>query len=113
MSAGEPPQVESPPAPPAAAPAPQKESSLLDRPVYSGFVGKLFTYLSRDDIQSRLKGNVIDPLINHILRRVFPYIILTCVLFVLLLISVLLTLGIIILQNRNPGIGPVAMVRAS
>jgi hypothetical protein len=35
------------------------------------------------------------------MKRVFPYIILTCVLFVLLLIVVMITLGIIIFQLRG------------
>ena len=35
------------------------------------------------------------------MKRVFPYIILTCVLFILLLLVVLLTLGIIIFQMRT------------
>jgi hypothetical protein len=109
------PESESPPglAAPSAPKPPPTEVSLLDRPVYTGFMAKLLKYMAREDIQSRLKGDVLDPLINHILRRVFPYIILTCVLFVLLLISVLLTLGIIILQNRSPGVGVVPTVRAT
>jgi hypothetical protein len=39
---------------------------------------------------------------DHVMKRVFPYIILTCVLFILLLIVVMLTLGIIIFHLRNP-----------
>jgi hypothetical protein len=62
---------------------------------------KLIDYLSRDDIHHILQTKLIDPLFNHIMSRILPYIILLCVLFVLLLLSVLLTLGIIIFQLRS------------
>jgi len=68
---------------------------------------KLLEYISRDEIRDRVKEEIIDPLLNHVMKRVFPYIILTCVFFILLLIVVLLTLGIIVFQMRRtalPGI---------
>jgi hypothetical protein len=68
---------------------------------------KLLEYISRDEIRDKIQEDIIDPLLNHIMKRVFPYIILTCVFFILLLIVVLLTLGIIVFQMRRtalPGI---------
>jgi len=68
---------------------------------------KLLEYISRDEIRDRVKEEIIDPLLNHVMKRVFPYIILTCVFFILLLVVVLLTLGIIVFQMRRtalPGI---------
>ena len=68
---------------------------------------KILEYISRDEIRDKIQEDIIDPLLNHIMKRVFPYIILTCVFFILLLIVVLLTLGIIVFQMRrsaSPGI---------
>ncbi len=62
------------------------------------FLHKLVHYLGKAEIRERIQIEILDPLIDHIMKRVFPYIILTCVLFVLLLIAVLLTLGIIIFR---------------
>ncbi len=57
-------------------------------------------YIGKRQIRQKIEKELIDPLLNHIMRRIFPYIILICVLFVLLLFVVLLTLGIIVFQLR-------------
>lgn len=64
----------------------------------SVFLQKWIQYIGKPEIRERIQLEILDPLVDHIMRRVFPYIILTCVLFVLLLIAVLLTLGIIIFR---------------
>jgi hypothetical protein len=68
----------------------------------NSFVQRMIQYIGKEEIRQKLNDDIIDPLLNHIMKRVFPYIILTCVLFILLLIVVLLTLGIIIFHLRNP-----------
>ena len=62
---------------------------------------KFLDYVSRDEVRDKIKVEFIDPMLDHVMKRVFPYIILTCVLFILLLLVVLLTLGIIIFQMRT------------
>ncbi len=56
--------------------------------------------LNREDTRKKLQIYLIDPLLNHVLERVFPYIILICVLFALLLIVAMMTFGMLILQQR-------------
>ncbi len=56
--------------------------------------------LNREDTRKKLQVYLIDPLLNHVLERVFPYIILICVLFSLLLIVAMMTFGMLILQHR-------------
>jgi len=63
---------------------------------------RIIQFMNKEEIRKRLHDDIIDPLMDHVMRRVFPYIILTCVLFILLLIVVLLTLGIIVFHLRNP-----------
>ena len=65
---------------------------------------KILDYISRDEIRDKIQEDILDPLLNHIMKRVFPYIILTCVFFILLLIVVLITLGIIVFQMRKTAI---------
>ena len=74
------------------------------------FVKKMIHYVGKDEMKTRIKSEIIDPLLNHIMKRVFPYIILSCVLFVLLLLAVLLTLGIIIFQFRSHGLAATVVV---
>jgi hypothetical protein len=68
----------------------------------NSFVQRVIQYIGKEEIRQKLNNDIIDPLLDHIMKRVFPYIILTCVLFILLLLVVLLTLGIIIFHLRNP-----------
>ncbi len=56
--------------------------------------------LNREDTRKKLQIYLIDPLLNHVLERIFPYIVLTVVLFSLLLIFAMLTFGMLIVQNR-------------
>ena len=69
------------------------------------FLQKAIGFLAQDDIRLQVQTHVLDPMIQHIMKQVFPYIILTCVLFVLLLIVVMLTLGIIVFQLRGSADG--------
>lgn len=67
----------------------------------SPFMRRIFQFVNNEETQKQLQIYLLDPIISHIMERVFPYIVLTCVLFVLLLIVVMLTLGIIIFQLRR------------
>ena len=72
------------------------------------FLRKTVMMLGKQEIQDQIQVRILDPLLSHVMKRVFPYIILTCVLFVLLLIVVMITLGIIVFQLRG-GASPVAV----
>ena len=67
----------------------------------NSFLQKAIGFLAQDEIRQQFQLHVIDPLLQHVMKQVFPYIILTCVLFVLLLIVVIMTLGIIVFQLRG------------
>jgi hypothetical protein len=73
---------------------------------------KILDYITRKDIHQVVQAKLIDPILNHVLQKIFPYVILICVLFVLLLLAVLLTLGIIIFQVRPAVPAAVAAVAA-
>ena len=61
---------------------------------------KWIQYFEREAVQKSVRSKIIDPILNHILKQVFPYIMLICVMFVLLLLAVLITLGTILFQFR-------------
>lgn len=75
-------------------------------------IQKWLEFFEKDSIQTTIKSRLLDPILNHILKKIFPYIILICVMFALLLLAVLITLGVIVFQIRagNIDIKPYASV---
>jgi len=51
--------------------------------------------------RERIQTQCIDPLLRHILDRMFPYIILTCILFSLILLMSLTSVGLLMFQLRH------------
>ena len=78
----------------------------------SPFLEKVIMYLQKEETLKKLHLYVMDPLLNHILERVFPYIVLTCVLFGLLLIVAMCTFAVVLMQMRNAS-GPLNVFASS
>ena len=64
-------------------------------------IERMIMYLQKEESLKKLHHYVMDPLLNHILERVCPYIVLTCVLFGLLLILAMCTFAAVVLQMKN------------
>jgi hypothetical protein len=64
---------------------------------------KVFRYINRDETRRQIQVFLLDPMLNHLMERVFPYILLTCVFFAVLLLLVVSTLVIILFQLRKGG----------
>lgn len=73
---------------------------------------KVIHFLQKDETLQKLHLYILDPLLNHILERVFPYIVLTCVLFGLLLILAMCTFAVVLLQMKNAS-GPINVFHPS
>jgi len=56
------------------------------------WIHKLSKSVQTDENKKMLQVFLIDPLLNHIMERIFPYILILCVLFVLLVVMITLTL---------------------
>jgi len=52
------------------------------------FINKLFLKLNTDDNRKYIQIYLIEPMLNHILERVFPYIIMTTVLFIVMILCI-------------------------
>ena len=63
--------------------------SILDRTVQ---------FFQEERNRQRIQQNCIDPMLRYILDRMFPYIILTCILFSLILLMSLTSVGLLIFQ---------------
>jgi len=66
------------------------------------FFQKCIKYFEDETIRISIQQKIVDPILQHILKQVFPYVILICIMFILLLLAVLITLGVIIFQIRSP-----------
>lgn len=51
-------------------------------------IKKIFIALNNDDTRKYLQIYLIDPLLSHVLEQIFPYIIITSVLFIILILSI-------------------------
>jgi hypothetical protein len=51
--------------------------------------------------RERIQKQCIDPLLKHILERMFPYIVLTCIIFSLILLMSITSVGLLIFQLRS------------
>ena len=74
--------------------------------MWEGVVEKSIIMLNDTHNQKRIQQFIVDPVLNHVMNRVYPYILLICVLFTLLLVVAMLTFAIVFLQMRQsmPGI---------
>jgi hypothetical protein len=72
-------------------------------------VSSLWDYMQTPENKARLV-NVLDPLIQHIIKSIFPYIAFSAVLFVLLLVIAVLTL---VVTLKATGYNPVTSLVSS
>ena len=69
--------------------------------VANQFLEKTIQFLQSEETLQKIRFYVIDPVLNHILERIFPYIILSCVLFGLLLIIAISTFVLALFQMKS------------
>ena len=62
------------------------------------FIQKALLNLNNDESRKYIQIYLVDPLLNHVIERLFPYIILTTVLFVILILCIV-TICIFIYYN--------------
>jgi hypothetical protein len=59
------------------------------------WIQKLIQTVQTDENKKMVHVYLIDPILNHILERLFPYVLILCVLFVILTIMISVTLLIV------------------
>ena len=65
------------------------------------FIKKAFIMLNNDEYRKYIQLYLIDPLLNHVLERIFPYIILTTALFIILIICIITICIFIYINIKN------------
>ena len=69
--------------------------------IFKKFIEKAFVMLNNDESRKYIQVYLIDPLLNHVLERIFPYIILTTVLFIILIVCIVTVCIYIYLKMNN------------
>ena len=62
--------------------------------------------------RERIQTQCIDPLLRHVLDRLFPYILLTCLLFSLILLMSLASVTLLVLHMRSSAVNGVTTIGA-
>jgi hypothetical protein len=62
---------------------------------------KCIIEIKKQENMNKLHTNVLDPLIDYILQRLYPYIMVTCIMFLLMLVFLIL---VFIMLFRSTGI---------
>ena len=78
----------------------------------NGVLNRALQFFQDPVNREKIQHQCIDPLLRHILDRMFPYIILTCILFSLILLMSLTSVGLLMFQlhtlSKNTSIPIVA-----
>lgn len=74
---------------------------------------RIIQYFQEPKNRERIQTQCIDPLFKYILDRMFPYIILTCILFSLILLMSLTSIGLLIFQLQSISAIPAALVEST
>jgi hypothetical protein len=70
--------------------------------VWSDIVAERMTkFFEKEHIQFAIRNKILDPILSYIFNKIFPYVMLICVMFMLLLISVIVTLCVMIFKFRT------------
>lgn len=71
---------------------------------------KMAKFFEKEHVQFAIRNKILDPILNYILNKIFPYVMLICVMFMLLLISVIVTLCVMIFKFRTNTVIPLVKV---
>lgn len=62
---------------------------------------KTIGFIQEPENMTKLDTYIISPLINHLFQKIFPYLVLTGVVFLLLIVMMLMILGILLINFRG------------
>tara|TARA_B110001469_G_C9588921_1_gene292187 strand:+ start:931 stop:1182 length:252 start_codon:yes stop_codon:yes gene_type:complete len=71
--------------------------------ICSDILQKCIEEFQDDDNFNKIKKQILDPSVNYILNKTYPYILATCVIFVLIFLMII-TIFVILIFNKNTNI---------
>ncbi len=76
------------------------------RDIVQRILEKATTYMQKEENKRWFQIFVLDPVLTHIMDRIFPYIVIMCIIFIVLIILIMLTFYIVF-TKLPAGIGAV------
>jgi len=70
-------------------------------------VTKIITEILIPENSDRIRLEVIDPFIQYIIKQVYPYLIMTCIIFILMFICIVSVLVILVGKFDSKSVGTV------
>ena len=64
-------------------------------------IDKCVIEIKKEDNMNKIKSNVLDPCVSYILNKLYPYILATCIIFVLTFLTAITILIILIFNNKS------------
>jgi len=62
------------------------------------WIQKLIQIVQTEENKKMVQVFLLDPILNHVLERLFPYVLMLCVLFVILTVMIALTLLLVFIR---------------
>lgn len=66
------------------------------------WIQKILKSVQTDENKKMVQVFLVDPILNHILERLFPYVLILCVLFVIL--TIMISMILLIVFTRIPSV---------
>ena len=74
---------------------------MLIRELVNDIINKIVSEINQPDTNLKFKTEIINPLVSYILQQLYPYLITTCVIFVLMFLCIITTL-VLVLGSKKP-----------
>lgn len=81
-----------------------KGANMEIKTLVAELITKIIAEISLPENSERIRLEVIDPFIQYIIKQVYPYLIMTCIIFVLMFICIISVLVILVGKFNTPSL---------
>ena len=75
---------------------------MLIRELVNDIINKIVSEINQPDTNLKIRTEIINPLVSYILQQLYPYLITTCVIFVLMFLCIITTLVLVLGSKKTP-----------
>ena len=75
---------------------------MLVRELVNDVIIKIITEINQPETSQKIKLEIINPFVSYILQQLYPYLITTCVIFVLMFLCIITTLILVLGNKKQP-----------
>ena len=75
---------------------------MLIRELVNDVILKIITEINQPETSQKIKHEIINPFVAYILQQLYPYLITTCVIFVLMFLCIITTLVLVLGNKKQP-----------